>query len=178
MNRIVLIGNGFDIAHGLKTSYANFIDWYWEQRVKSFVGNYTNISEDPLCTFKTKDPHDVWNVFAFNLPRFIHKIPGKDVVQSIISDSSRFDVGFTIFFNKIIKSIESKGWGEISNSGIKANRNMFVIHAARDSMHPKIKDGDLCVLKVYGFENAGSQEGKIVLTKCQNKTLNMAVISQ
>lgn len=115
MNRIVLIGNGFDIAHGLKTSYADFIDWYWEQRVKSFVGNYTNISADPLCTFKTKSPHDVWNVFAFNLPRFTHKIPGKDVVQSIISDSSRFEVGFTTFFNKIIKSIESKGWVDIEN---------------------------------------------------------------
>ena len=30
MNRIVLIGNGFDLAHGLKTSYKNFIDWYWK----------------------------------------------------------------------------------------------------------------------------------------------------
>ena len=29
MNRIILIGNGFDLAHGLKTSYADFIDWYW-----------------------------------------------------------------------------------------------------------------------------------------------------
>lgn len=31
MNRLVLIGNGFDIAHGFKTRYENFIDWYWEQ---------------------------------------------------------------------------------------------------------------------------------------------------
>ena len=30
MNRILLIGNGFDLAHSLKTSYADFIDWYWE----------------------------------------------------------------------------------------------------------------------------------------------------
>ncbi|PQJ73056.1 AbiH family protein [Polaribacter butkevichii] len=29
MNRIILIGNGFDLAHGLKTSYNNFIDDYW-----------------------------------------------------------------------------------------------------------------------------------------------------
>ena len=28
MNRIVLIGNGFDLAHGLKTGYKDFIDWY------------------------------------------------------------------------------------------------------------------------------------------------------
>lgn len=29
MNRIILIGNGFDLAHGLKTSYKDFIDSYW-----------------------------------------------------------------------------------------------------------------------------------------------------
>ena len=31
MNRIILIGNGFDLAHGLKTSYKNFIDDLWER---------------------------------------------------------------------------------------------------------------------------------------------------
>lgn len=29
MNRLVIIGNGFDLAHGLPTSYNHFIDWYW-----------------------------------------------------------------------------------------------------------------------------------------------------
>jgi hypothetical protein len=29
MNRLILIGNGFDLAHGLKTSYRNFIQWYF-----------------------------------------------------------------------------------------------------------------------------------------------------
>lgn len=29
MNRIVLIGNGFDLAHGMRTSYNDFINYYW-----------------------------------------------------------------------------------------------------------------------------------------------------
>ncbi len=29
MNRLVIIGNGFDLAHGLPTSYKDFIDDYW-----------------------------------------------------------------------------------------------------------------------------------------------------
>jgi hypothetical protein len=29
MNRIILIGNGFDLAHGIRTSYQHFIDNYW-----------------------------------------------------------------------------------------------------------------------------------------------------
>ena len=43
MNRLVLIGNGFDLAHGLKTSYADFINWYWETRVMGFNGNLSTI---------------------------------------------------------------------------------------------------------------------------------------
>lgn len=29
MNRIILIGNGFDLAHGMRTSYNDFIGYYW-----------------------------------------------------------------------------------------------------------------------------------------------------
>lgn len=52
MNRIILIGNGFDLAHGLPTRYEDFINWYWEKRVDSFTGNITSISEDCLCLSK------------------------------------------------------------------------------------------------------------------------------
>lgn len=34
MNRIILIGNGFDLAHGMKTSYGNFIDDYWQTAIE------------------------------------------------------------------------------------------------------------------------------------------------
>lgn len=34
MNRIILIGNGFDLAHGMQTSYGNFIDDYWQNTIK------------------------------------------------------------------------------------------------------------------------------------------------
>lgn len=30
MNRLVIIGNGFDRAHGLPTSYQHFIDDFWK----------------------------------------------------------------------------------------------------------------------------------------------------
>lgn len=54
MNRLVIIGNGFDMAHGLKTSYMNFINWYWDQRVYGFIGNTTNVSQDCLCKLVIK----------------------------------------------------------------------------------------------------------------------------
>lgn len=35
MNRLVIIGNGFDLAHGLPTGYGHFIDWYWKNLVST-----------------------------------------------------------------------------------------------------------------------------------------------
>lgn len=37
MNRIILIGNGFDLAHGLKTSYSDFITYIWERKIDYII---------------------------------------------------------------------------------------------------------------------------------------------
>lgn len=71
--------------------------------------------------------------------------------------------------NTTIPDEEAEGWVDISESRIKANKNMFVIYAAGDSMLPDIKDGDMCVFELYSPENGGSREGKIVLTECPDK---------
>lgn len=71
--------------------------------------------------------------------------------------------------NTTIPDDEVEGWVDISESGFRANKNMFVIYAAGDSMLPDIKDGDMCVFELYGPENGGSREGKIILTECPDK---------
>jgi hypothetical protein len=43
MNRIILIGNGFDLAHELKTSYKDFIDDFWEKQSIDYNNNATSI---------------------------------------------------------------------------------------------------------------------------------------
>jgi hypothetical protein len=51
MNRIVLIGNGFDLAHGLNTSYKHFICWYlnqWGSRLLHGLGK--EVSDGLQCT--------------------------------------------------------------------------------------------------------------------------------
>ena len=55
MNRIILIGNGFDLAHGLKTSYADFIDWYWGEWGKRLRQSHSKKEDDGLCSFVLKD---------------------------------------------------------------------------------------------------------------------------
>lgn len=55
MNRIILIGNGFDLAHGLKTSYADFIDWYWGEWGKRLLRGGSRLEEDGLVSFQLND---------------------------------------------------------------------------------------------------------------------------
>lgn len=44
MNRLIIIGNGFDLAHGIKTSYKDFITEYLCNAVNLFyeVGSYSD----------------------------------------------------------------------------------------------------------------------------------------
>ena len=55
MNRLVLIGNGFDLAHGLKTRYEDFLNWYWEDVGIRLLRGTTKIVSDELCLFVMKD---------------------------------------------------------------------------------------------------------------------------
>jgi len=69
MNRIVLIGNGFDLAHGLKTSYQDFINWYWDQRVCAIWSSMEKSSYDCLCeiSLSEKSQYKCWNVYFLSI---------------------------------------------------------------------------------------------------------------
>ena len=122
MNRLVIIGNGFDMAHGLKTSYIDFINWYWDKRIDAFGGNTTKISEDCLCRLSINADADLscWNVFAFMNSYFKdirgnRNCSGFDVIKYIQNKSEIFSINYSQFFGTILQSIETKGWVDIEN---------------------------------------------------------------
>ncbi len=122
MNRLVIIGNGFDIAHGLKTSYMDFINWYWDKRIDSFVGNTTKISEDCLCKLSINADADLscWNVLMFENSGFrdirgTRTCSGYDVIKEMQDYPNVFSIDFTPFFGTILQSIETRGWVDIEN---------------------------------------------------------------
>lgn len=99
MNRLVIVGNGFDMAHGLKTSYMDFINWYWDQRVNSFVGNTTKMSEDILCKLHIKTMKTL-AVGMFCISKIIffkdivHKerYTGREIIQHIKDNPKLFSI--------------------------------------------------------------------------------------
>jgi hypothetical protein len=91
MNRIILIGNGFDLAHGLKTSYADFISDFWMGKVRKFV------DEMDMETFDDGDirlcnAHTVFERNGYPLSKGEH------------CNRARFQI------KKMIPQWEKKGW--------------------------------------------------------------------
>ena len=131
MNRLVIIGNGFDMAHGLKTSYMDFINWYWDQRVNSFLNNHTNVSEDCLCrlVIRNKEEYNNWYLFLYQNRYFFNntlskeRTFGSEVIQEIRQHPKVFSVECCPFFETILQSIETKGWVDIENDYYQTLKN-------------------------------------------------------
>ena len=115
MNRLVLIGNGFDLAHGLKTSYKNFIDWYWNKVLYELSLCSEKVWSDQLCTFIIKSNNYTWHSFMFNSVSTLNPPNGSEVICDILNDKENFEVKFLTLFGRIIKSIETKKWVDIEN---------------------------------------------------------------
>lgn len=122
MNRLIIIGNGFDLAHGLKTSYKDFINWYWEQRANKFYECTQSVSEDCLCKLKIhkNEIFSTWSSFASQNSYFknydnTRKCTGLELFQFIKENREYFAIKYTHFFERITKCIEDKGWVDIEN---------------------------------------------------------------
>lgn len=120
MNRIILIGNGFDLAHDLETSYANFINWYWEYWGDRLLRGLKKMDTDGLCSFIIKDVHvPNWaSVFqGWYYKRENPFIPWhlKEVIKLAKEDKDLCDFTMSPFLERICKSIETKKWVDIEN---------------------------------------------------------------
>lgn len=115
MNRIILIGNGFDLAHNLPTSYKNFINHYWEQWGQWLQGAYLGDKlSDELCSISQKGESQPWH-WIFPSRHFPSgtKISPTDVMETVRANPDRFLIETTPFFKHINQSFETKNWVDI-----------------------------------------------------------------
>lgn len=100
MNKIYLIGNGFDLAHGLKTKYSDFLLWFINKTVKSFHASHSNIFEDDLV---------ILNSNGYRINEF-------DSLKSFkehLSDGRIIFTGKNVFFNKLLRQSSDLNWVDI-----------------------------------------------------------------
>ena len=115
MNRIILIGNGFDLAHGLKTSYADFILWYCERRINELISSGKNESKDLLCTFRKRSDYSSILSQIQNLRQHVEKPETVDKIIKKINEDRGFRDSQTLFFESIFDTLSNKGWVDIEN---------------------------------------------------------------
>jgi hypothetical protein len=68
MTKIILLGNGFDLAHGLKTKYTDFIENFWEEKKSKIIEEHKK--RDVKNPFVYKD-----EIMGFTIPLFYGKFP-------------------------------------------------------------------------------------------------------
>ena len=113
MNRLVLIGNGFDKAHNLPTSYQEFIDWYWDGRFENLRKCFTAVSNVPLCNVIVRG-YPAWFSLFVKGPSVLSEYNGAKLFLELCQRGI-CQASMTPLFERIHKSIETKGWVDIEN---------------------------------------------------------------
>lgn len=113
MNRIVLIGNGFDLAHNLPTRYDQFINWYWDEWLLKLKSCHSRKISDKLCEYEIADSE--WSSFLSRKS----DITATDLKDLIKVDNQHLKHKRCDFLKSITTSIETKGWVDIENEYYK-----------------------------------------------------------
>ena len=113
MNRLVLIGNGFDMAHNLPTSYQDFMNWYWDGRFNCLRECYTSVSKAALCDV-TVSGFPTWYSLFQEGPSVLYENSGAKLFMELCQRGI-CRPSMTPLFERIHKSLETKGWVDIEN---------------------------------------------------------------
>lgn len=121
INRIIIVGNGFDLSHGLATGYKDFIYWYWHKTYTTLSECTDNTYSDGLCTFTISDKSKTtWNVYLADKP-----FDKKTFYNFLDRDNAIINICESNFMNRICQSIELKGWVDIENEYYNALKQEY-----------------------------------------------------
>ena len=165
MNRIIIIGNGFDLAHQLATRYEDFINWYWDEWGHSLATSMNRNLTDGLCSFRLKD-----NVFyaGWALVWREHYIPMQEYslrnhveYYKTATNLCDFKVD-SLFFVEICKAVEEKGWVDIEAEYYRMLNSVYL-------SSPKKLNEEFAVVRRKLVE---------YLTSIQDSNINDSIVNQ
>lgn len=176
MNRIILIGNGFDLAHGLPTSYADFIDYYWDEWGKWLQSGYLgNELKDNLCSISQKGEQQPW--YWLFPSKDIHRgitIPPKTVLEKVKSQPNRFTIKKSPFFEHIDKAVETKNWVDIENEFYIWLKKIFKKNACKyDSPIPL--NNELALIKEHLADYLKFIQNNHIITELINTDIKQTI---
>lgn len=110
VNRLILVGNGFDLAHGLKTNYKDFIDDFWKESLKPISEAY------PISILNNKE--GLFQIYC-NI-EINQQIKDYNSLYSYLysdeDEENHLHINYyNSFFEKLMKSFSDKNWVDIEN---------------------------------------------------------------
>jgi len=102
MNRLIIIGNGFDLAHGLKTKYSDFILWYLNRSLNEALSKGFYSDDFMVITNHSHNVTITEDIKSFvDLERFKLKYP---MINIDLPDR---------FFESLLKKMGSANWVDV-----------------------------------------------------------------
>lgn len=123
MNRLVIIGNGFDLAHGLPTGYNHFIDWYWSNIIRKLKDWNELVYSDVMVEVRFEFSYMYQNVSKKEFMSVESYSGLKNFINNYGQESGKYVKNgnncYLSYNNKFFKTIcderEIKNWVDIEN---------------------------------------------------------------
>ncbi|WP_394758421.1 AbiH family protein [Flavobacterium sp.] len=162
MKRLILIGNGFDLHHGHKTSYNDFIEYYLCNALNIYIkggffdDNLIRIGSEDIIHFDKEDVTKLERAF--------------EIIESLKKKRDIIDFKSDLF-NEIIFKVKTNKWVDIENQYFSYLRRYKSASNNNLDGIKKIND-DFDYLKDI-FENYITYTTKVHIPASSNKLLNL-----
>lgn len=181
MNRLVIIGNGFDLAHGLPTGYCDFINDYWLDVIKTINSNEAHKFEDKL--FKASIPFLEQSLSLYNNWQTIKDYEG--LITFFNQYNKHFyDASSFLFQNELFRIIcnqrSTANWVDIENvyyeilRSMTTNQRKYSYHHNIHQLNREFEEikkllKDYLIKRVekqYEYKNLNTEVIKLFESKC------------
>ena len=166
MNKLVLIGNGFDLAHGLKTKYSDFIEWYWSEWGKRLEKSHKVLENDRLCSFTLSDTFYDWFStlhYKYQIITIFNQPDDLEIAEIAKHNPELCNFSYnSSLFEKICEEVETKNWVDIED---------VYYYFLKSNDDPKQINEDLEFLKNKLIEYLKSLQKTIINPKIQKQIL-------
>lgn len=113
MNRLVIIGNGFDLAHGLYTKYTDFMAWFWMDIIQAGVVDSDISSINSMCTLENGNFQPPKSVLLYQRRKHLNLL-GQQMKRHIQNKPNSYPVHGNVWI-RICENIETKGWTDLES---------------------------------------------------------------
>lgn len=164
MNRIVLIGNGFDLANDYKTSYNNFIVWYFKNKLVEMLTYPLYTSYDKILCIR-----NIIELYIKEDSEITEKKVENFIKDIISQEKKNLEINeISPLLLEIVNSYETKGWVDIE-SDYYTLLHKYIEKNADDKVKKLNEDLDFIKGKLIEYLDEVCGEEKKIYSEIQKK---------